>query len=99
MECSGLVAISSRTVFPQSGHGGCFSGGIRLSWLTTNLYRLGSQAVRYRTTSNTRARKGRIRGMDPGLAIYVVLCLALGLMGLEAVDYGRWRWSLAGMLK
>ena len=37
--------------------------------------------------------------MDPGLAIYVVLCLALGLMGLEAVDYGQWRWSLAGMLK
>jgi hypothetical protein len=37
--------------------------------------------------------------MDLGLTIYVVLCLAIGMMGLEMVDYGRWRWSLAGMLK
>jgi hypothetical protein len=37
--------------------------------------------------------------MDLGLTIYVVLCLAFGLMGFEAVDYGRWRWSLAGMFK
>ncbi len=38
-------------------------------------------------------------GMDIGLIIYIALCLALGAMGLEIVDYRRWRWSLAGMLK
>jgi hypothetical protein len=37
--------------------------------------------------------------MDVYLFVYTTLCLAIGLMGLETVDYGRWRWSLAGMLK
>ena len=37
--------------------------------------------------------------MNAGLAVYIALCFGIGLMALERIDYGRWRWSLAGMLK
>jgi hypothetical protein len=37
--------------------------------------------------------------MDFALTLYVVFCCAIGLMGLETIDYKRWRWSIAGMLK
>jgi len=30
--------------------------------------------------------------------LWLAICLAIGLMVLESVDFNRWRWSIAGLL-
>jgi hypothetical protein len=37
--------------------------------------------------------------MSGALVIYVVFCLSIGLMLLETIDFRRWRWSIADLLK
>jgi hypothetical protein len=38
-------------------------------------------------------------GMDFGLFMYIALCVAVCLMGLETIGYRCWRWSLDDMFK
>ena len=41
----------------------------------------------------------RIAGMNWALVVYLVLCFAVGGMWLEIIDFHRWRWSIADLLK